>query len=180
MNKENQRKYQLAWYHKNKERLLAQRRVKRNTPEARVKAQEYYVKNKASFNKNSAATQRKYRELNPERVKDSLARSRKNNPERNLFNKARSRAKKCGFDFNLELIDIKIPEYCPLLSIKLDSWGHRDVCPSLDRIDNTKGYIKDNIWIISFKANRMKNTATAQELYTFAQNILKQDVIKFN
>lgn len=126
---------------------------------------------------------KKYRIKYPERVRDTLARSRKNNPERNLFNKAKGRAKACGFEFSLQKEDIVIPEFCPLLGVKLDPWGHKDGCPSLDRIDNAKGYTKDNIWVISFKANRMKNTASINELKVFAKNvtaIYDKDIIKFN
>ena len=39
---------------------------------------------------------------------------------------------------------------------------------TVDRIDNTKGYHKDNVVIISFKANAMKNSATLKELYQVA------------
>jgi len=34
----------------------------------------------------------------------------------------------------------------------------------LDRIDNNKGYIKDNVWVISRKANTIKNNASLEEL----------------
>lgn len=45
--------------------------------------------------------------------------------------------------------------------------------PSIDRIDNSKGYIKGNVWIISMKANAMKNSANFKELHTFCKNILR-------
>lgn len=34
---------------------------------------------------------------------------------------------------------------------------------SLDRIDPRKGYVKGNVWIISYRANLIKNDGTAEE-----------------
>jgi hypothetical protein len=36
--------------------------------------------------------------------------------------------------------------------------------PSIDRIDNSKGYTKDNIMIVSTKLNLLKKDATIDEL----------------
>lgn len=60
-----------------------------------------------------------------------------------------------------------IPELCPVFGVKLVH-GDLDWTPSIDRVDATCGYVKGNIAIISNKANRLKNNATADELRTVA------------
>lgn len=92
-----------------------------------------------------------------------------------LWFRAKQRAEKYKLDFNIEESDIIIPEICPLLEIpiKLGSKDNYESTPSLDRIDNTKGYVKDNIWVISKKANSMKNSASFKELACFCKNILR-------
>ena len=81
---------------------------------------------------------------------------------------AKKRAKQKDFEFNLELDDIpEIPEFCPVLGIKItpnNTNAPLDSSPSLDRIDSTKGYIKGNVRIISNRANRIKADATIEEL----------------
>lgn len=125
---------------------------------------------------------REWRNSNLEKAKITLAKSRKNNPERNLLNKARTNAKRMGLPFNLVIEDIIIPKQCPLLKTTIDAWGHKDVCPSIDRIDSNLGYIKGNIHVISWKANRMKNTATIPELLEFCQNglVYWKDIVKYD
>lgn len=99
----------------------------------------------------------------------------KNNPEWYLYTKAKERAKLKGLEFNIEISDIVIPEYCPILEIKLSKGKYKyyQESPSLDRIDSTKGYIKGNIAVISVKANTMKNSANRQLLEIFSKNISK-------
>jgi hypothetical protein len=81
-----------------------------------------------------------------------------------------------GFNFNLTIDDIIIPECCPLLGVKLLIDPKDKDEPhyySADRIDSSKGLVKGNIQIMSVKANKMKNKATEIELLKFANNGLK-------
>ena len=97
---------------------------------------------------------------------------RENNRALLLLGQAKYRAKKKGIEFNLELSDVVIPKLCPVLKIPLfagsSSGGPRGCSPSLDRIDNSKGYIKGNVQVISHKANTMKHCANNNELILFA------------
>jgi hypothetical protein len=92
------------------------------------------------------------------------------NREKNLLQQAHYRAKTRNIPFDIELSDIIIPEICPILGLPLKKSidGNRDFSPSLDRIDNTKGYIKGNIQVISSKANTMKHNANKEDLINFS------------
>ena len=94
-----------------------------------------------------------------------------------IFHGAKKRALKKGFDFNLEIEDIpEIPKFCPILGIEIKAniiGQPLDSSPSLDRIDSSKGYIKNNIKIISNRANRIKSDATIEELQKLI-NFLKK------
>ena len=86
----------------------------------------------------------------------------------------KSRAKAKGIPFDLEVEDIVIPEFCPLLGIKLNTEPNRDdrwTSPSIDRLIPHKGYVKGNILICSFRANMIKTNATIDELMTLTDNL---------
>lgn len=88
-----------------------------------------------------------------------------NNPALQMLSNARSRAKRYNLEFNITLNDIVVPDMCPMLNIKLKvGIKAEDNSPSLDRIDNTLGYIKGNVHVISSKANTIKNVATIEDL----------------
>lgn len=87
----------------------------------------------------------------------SVDQYKNNSKEYHIYHRAKSRASKKKWEFNIELSDIVIPEYCPILETKID-------IPSIDRIDSNKGYIKGNIQIVSNRANMLKNNATIEEL----------------
>ena len=80
--------------------------------------------------------------------------------------RAKYKAKKRGLPFNIEPSDIIIPDYCPVLGIKLEKndQKQRDSSPSLDRIVPEKGYVKGNVRVISQRANLLKSNATVEEL----------------
>lgn len=90
--------------------------------------------------------------------------------EGELVTGARRRARKLGLECTITVWDVEIPERCPVLGIPLarGTWQDRDGSPSIDRIDPAGGYTPDNIQVISAKANRMKNDATAADLLLFA------------
>lgn len=87
-------------------------------------------------------------------------------PNLYLYNGAKVRAKKYKLEFNITPEDILIPDFCPVLGIKLfvgeKKWGPNS--PTLDKIDNTKGYIKGNIKVISWRANSLKSDSTIEEI----------------
>ena len=91
-----------------------------------------------------------------------VASSRK---ERRLINAARSRAKRKGLPFNLEMGDVIIPPLCPILGIPLAfAEGQADNnSPALDKLVPELGYIKGNVAVISYLANRVKSDGTAEE-----------------
>lgn len=83
---------------------------------------------------------------------------------------SKERAKRNGIEFSLTEEDIQIPEKCPVLGIPLfrckkNNWNNS---PSIDRIDNTEGYVKENIVIVSRRANILKRDATIDELEKIA------------
>ena len=102
----------------------------------------------------------------------------KQNPEKTLLSACKTRAKKGGLPFNLEVKDIIIPEKCPMLGIKLESGrgksGLFDSSPTVDRIIPEKGYTKGNVQVISGRANRIKTNATADELMAVAKYCKEQ------
>lgn len=97
--------------------------------------------------------------------------------ERKLWARAWDRCLKSGKEFSIDVEDIIIPELCPYLGIKLEPYsgssGGKPYSPSLDRIDNSAGYTRDNIQVISHLANQMKTNASREELLIFAKNVLK-------
>jgi hypothetical protein len=96
-------------------------------------------------------------------------------PRLGMLERARKRARRDGCAFELVLDDIVLPERCPLLGFRLvvNQGGLADDSYSLDKIDPAKGYVRDNIMVMSNMANAMKNRANPVELRMFCHNMLQ-------
>lgn len=95
-----------------------------------------------------------------------------------LYNQLKGSAKKRGIEFDLkptDIDDIGIPISCPVLGIPIHFYrGHpRPDSISFDRIDSDKGYTRDNLVIISYRANQLKSNATLEEMESLV-NFYKQ------
>lgn len=93
---------------------------------------------------------------------------------------ARRRARQRGLAATIRPGDIVWPTHCPVLGIKLDyperSGQRKDLFgiaaanyPSLDRWDNSLGYVPGNVFVISFRANTLKSNATPAEIVALAR-----------
>lgn len=108
--------------------------------------------------------------------------------DRALMQKMVNRARKRARDNNMECdIDLKyvqsiMTDTCPMLNIPLrfpsakcnDNSLMKDNSPSIDRIDNSKGYVRENVIVVSHRANRIKNDATLDELKLIVSFLDKQ------
>lgn len=130
-------------------------------------------------------TQRKNAETKRRRDRDGYNRKQREylagSPEakiRNLLCIARRRAIKGGMDFDVCIDDLVLPQKCPLLGIEINyavnGRGARDDSPSIDRIDNSKGYVKGNVWVVSWRANRLKSNASLDELKRIYRSLEKK------
>lgn len=106
-----------------------------------------------------------------------LERRRRNDPKGLWLSRIKKRALEKGLEFNLDIEDLEVPGQCPLLGIPIklgvELPQNDPSTPSLDRVDPTKGYVKGNVRVISFKANAMKQDASKEQLLLFAINIVE-------
>lgn len=131
-----------------------------NTPERRKRRRELELR----------------RRLDPAHIKHRNEMDRKRrlqNPKHWLWASAKFRAKKKNLEFTITEDDFELPSICPLLEIPI--WKNPEgACPnsySLDRIDSSKGYTKDNVWVVSKRANAIKSDATLEELELLVKNL---------
>ena len=129
---------------------------------------EWKKKNKPSVN----ATNQKWKDENRDLVRGREARraflrAGTGDGYRALWlNNCKHRAKKKGVPFDLTLDDLFFPDVCPVLGIPLiaRAGSFHDNSPSIDRVIPALGYVKGNVQIISYRANRIKCHASLDDL----------------
>ncbi len=97
------------------------------------------------------------------------------NPKRRLLSSSKATARNKGYEYNITEDDLNIPTLCPYLGVVLTNEQNSfkvQTNISIDRIDSTQGYIKGNVQVISYLANKMKQDATEEQLISFALGIL--------
>lgn len=97
--------------------------------------------------------------------------------------RARCRARKRGFEATIRPEDLVWPSHCPVLGIELaypadgekrEGLIQQPNWPSLDRWDNTKGYMPGNVFVISTRANMLKSSGTYEEILRVAKYLAKR------
>lgn len=83
-----------------------------------------------------------------------------------MWEGSKYRSKRDGIPWDLQLSDIVIPEYCPVFGVKLNTEPGQSInnAPSIDKLIPALGYVKNNIRIISYRANSIKKSCTLEEL----------------
>ncbi len=138
---------------------------------ARVRAvakREYDIQHRPAYAKRKRQL-RKERWAEVERVAIGRRRSIRSEWSKLVLPRIRHRAKQRGLEFSITAEDIPLPDVCPVFGIPLIISSGRDAfakpnSPSVDRWDNSKGYVPGNVVVISTRANLLKKDATVEEM----------------
>lgn len=179
--------YKAQYFQENKEAIYAKRREQRNDPAVKdasnayfreyfkgpgkekhaKRTKQYREANQEQFadyqNKYYAADPEKYREYGRKRYHDT----KRTEWARHAVTRLRYKAKKRGLEFNLTVkyLESIIVDVCPILNLVLIYVAEgelNEASATIDRIDNSKGYIQGNVRIICHRANTMKSDADVE------------------
>lgn len=155
---EKRREYARNWREKNKDRIKEKERLR-------------YLKNKEDP---------KFIAKRAEQAKKQWLKAETSVPHlvSQMLSAAKGRAKKYGFEFNIEKKDIeKLLEKsnwtCQATGHKLTSKFNDPYKVSLDRINSNKGYVKGNIRVVATAFNYMKNEYTDRQFYKIARSFVE-------
>jgi len=150
------------------------------------------IKNRTAFRANCKDCERKwdhnYKKRNRLEINIKANNRYRSNLIKSMLNNARGRATKKGLLFNLDLKYLnelwrKCDKRCELSNIPFEMKVYNKphpFRPSIDKIDNTKGYIKGNVRIILWGLNRAINDMGLEIYCKIAGGVLNNEAaVKF-
>jgi hypothetical protein len=147
---------------KKKARAISQQWRKANLERVRQKNKEWWIANRDEC----IEKRKQYDRKNRDSIESKRKERRLLNPLHTKYIAIKAGAKQRGIPFAIKEEELPhIPSVCPILGIPLEIFS-KDKCKqiSLDRFDNSKGYVPGNVIWISHRANALKNDATLEEL----------------
>lgn len=92
-----------------------------------------------------------------------------------FFTRKKQNCKYRKWEWDIYMSDLTWPTHCPILGLELDWFADRtkENSPSIDRLDSSKGYIKGNVAVMSWRANRIKNDGLKEEHQLIADYLSK-------
>jgi hypothetical protein len=149
--------YNKGYKRDNKDKI--KKYIKDNKIKVNKQNKENYERNKESILK----CNRDHYNENKDKICNRRKEIYRNNPKRNLYRLAIRKSIECNREINITIDDIIIPKICPYLNIT-------DFSPSIDRINNNLGYVKNNIIVVSTKSNMMKSNLSLEEIIKINEN----------
>lgn len=106
-------------------------------------------------------------------------RNNKRNMAKALWRHARDRALRDNLPFEITPEDVRIPDECPVLGIRIKKGEkhQRPYSPTLDKFIPELGYVIGNINVISAMANTIKSYATPEQVQMVADWMKQQQEI---
>ncbi len=133
-----------------RERRNARRRELRRRPDVKAREAAYF----AAYQKAHPERWRIYAKTYKERCLAA-------DPLDWKLRKLKTRAKRYGIRFDLVPADFTLPTHCPVLGIPLVLTGeHAPGLLTFDRVIPARGYVRGNVNIVSYRANRLKSDCT--------------------
>lgn len=106
-----------------------------------------------------------YKQKNRERVAKLAKNNHIKDYRKNLVRAAKHRAKNKNVPFDITWEDLELINVCPVLGIPIFTKTlNNQNAPSIDRFIPKLGYVKENVFIISKRANTLKGDATINEV----------------
>jgi len=120
----------------------------------------------------SKAISKAYREKHPEKMTQLKRAWKAADPIRHLLCQIKARCKRSNVPFAITKDDIELVSHCPALGIELDynttqtgrGMATSPNAASVDRIIPHLGYVPGNVQIISWRASRLKNDISIDEM----------------